>query len=1011
MTPTTNGHPGRRRQSPPAHDRPPRSSARAFVLAASFGALALLAACSRTPVAPEAPPPNERRALVLDDNVERVSAGRYVDLLEDPSGTLTFEQVASGEMDARFRPSKVDIPNIGSSSSAFWVRLRIDNLATRQDLWVIQVAYAQLNFLDLYLPAAGGSGYVVRHTGALLPPSTREFTYPGFVYSVPIPGGTRTMIYLRAASESSITFPITLWDERAFDRAAEEESLLSGAFYGAILIMFAYNLLLFFALRERTYLFLALFMGTSFVAFAGYEGWTAVLLPPIGPITPQFGLMGPIEGMGLTMLVFTDAFLLLKERAPTLHRIAIGLALAACVALAVAAFGSWTLVRLTGTPILLITFSFSLVAGSVSWHKGFEPARLYVLAWSGFAASIAIILLTRFGLFPDLPITERLYRPALLVLMVLWSLALANRVNLFKSQALEASERLRESEARLAQFLEGVPLGVVVYDAAGRMIYRNLRARAISDLPTGGPEPGYRLGRTPVQVAEEEQFRVAGSDEPYPADRLPGTRALAGEQVSADDIEAKRGDRRVPLEVWATPVFDGDGTVLYAIVAFQDITERRRVEGELRRFRLQLEDQVVARTTALSEANDALVLEISRRERLQRELDQRLEWLALYTEISQSIVRSHDLAPALAMAATEAPRFARERPALVFSLDQGAGRLVLLASSIPAGRSGDSASLRLPEDAMWRKDFLEAGHAVLSGSDREDSPLFSWLDGLGYRAMCLTPMWNQSRLVGALAFGMVEPTDLREPGMIANHQAMAGDLARLMEKADLLEKAEAVLAEQARNDLARDLHDSVTQVLFSASLVADILPTIWARDPEEGMRGLKEIRRLNRAALAEMRTLLLELRPASISATPLSELVSQLVEAATSRSELDFQLYVEQAPPVSDAVHLAFFRIAQEAMNNVIKHSEASRMILTLRAEPPWDPGVHDVWQGRMTLILEDNGRGIESTGTRKKGRGLSIMAERAESIGADLAITSAKAMGTRVTLRWNTGGTIDGSE
>ena len=156
---------------------------------------------------------------------------------------------------------------------------------------------------------------------------------------------------------------------------------------------------------------------------------------------------------------------------------------------------------------------------------------------------------------------------------------------------------------------------------------------------------------------------------------------------------------------------------------------------------------------------------------------------------------------------------------------------------------------------------------------------------------------------------------------------MALDLADLAQDAILLEQALALATLEERNRLARDLHDSVTQVLFSASLLAEVLPQVWHRDPEQGYERLERLRHLTRGALAEMRTMLLELRPSAVIHTPLHDLLAQLAEAVTSRSGLRFDLNIEQIPPLPEEVHVNFYRIAQEALNNVVKHAQAEQVI------------------------------------------------------------------------------------
>jgi signal transduction histidine kinase len=196
------------------------------------------------------------------------------------------------------------------------------------------------------------------------------------------------------------------------------------------------------------------------------------------------------------------------------------------------------------------------------------------------------------------------------------------------------------------------------------------------------------------------------------------------------------------------------------------------------------------------------------------------------------------------------------------------------------------------------------------------------------------------------------------------------------------------------------LHDSVTQVLFSASLVAEVLPRIWSRDPAMAMESLEELRRLTRGALAEMRTMLLELRPYSLLKTPLPELLGQLTEATVSRAGLQFLLSVEQIPSLPDEVQISFYRIAQESLNNVVKHAGASQVKVSLQAKPLAPDSAGDTKQD-VKLTIEDDGVGYTPGVGRPEHMGLGIMHERAKVIGANLSIDSQPGIGTQVTLCW----------
>lgn len=199
---------------------------------------------------------------------------------------------------------------------------------------------------------------------------------------------------------------------------------------------------------------------------------------------------------------------------------------------------------------------------------------------------------------------------------------------------------------------------------------------------------------------------------------------------------------------------------------------------------------------------------------------------------------------------------------------------------------------------------------------------------------------------------------------------------------------EAVVAERTR--LARDLHDAVTQTLFSASLTAEVLPELWAVNPVEAEKTTEELRQLTRSALAEMRTLLLELRPSALTEARLEDLLRQLTEAIVGRARLPVQFTVDGQRQLPVEVKITFYRIAQEALNNVVKYARAGQVYINLRLQPE-----------TARLVISDDGGGFDPAKIKPTHLGLKIMRERAETIGARLAIHSEIGHGTIITVTW----------
>ena len=260
----------------------------------------------------------------------------------------------------------------------------------------------------------------------------------------------------------------------------------------------------------------------------------------------------------------------------------------------------------------------------------------------------------------------------------------------------------------------------------------------------------------------------------------------------------------------------------------------------------------------------------------------------------------------------------------------------------------------------------------------------------GLQLVVSVPLLSKSRVLGALNLCTRQKREItdEELSMLVSVGSQVGVA---VENARLYEQAEQSAVAAERNRLARDLHDAVTQTLFSASLIAEVLPRIWNKDPEEGMKRLAELGQLNRGALAEMRTLLLELRPSALLEAETRELFRHLVDAFTGRGRIPVAFTYEgdcQLPPETKVV---LYRIAQETLNNIVKHAAASHVEICI-----------DCRAGQGSLTICDNGRGFDPDLVSSEHMGLAIMKERADSVGGNLTITSGINQGSRIEFTWN---------
>jgi signal transduction histidine kinase len=311
-----------------------------------------------------------------------------------------------------------------------------------------------------------------------------------------------------------------------------------------------------------------------------------------------------------------------------------------------------------------------------------------------------------------------------------------------------------------------------------------------------------------------------------------------------------------------------------------------------------------------------------------------------------------------------------------------------------------SQPIRIRMDNPENLVMLFNGHSPIRIADVwSDEPQAKFLHSLlndgaailleGMKSWMWVPLAVKGRIIGGIGVAH-EERDYFKPHHADLALSVANQAAITMINAELYGHAQAIAVLEERQRLARNLHDAINQSLFSAGLIAEVLPRLWERDQAEARRSLEDLRRLTRGAQAEMRALLAELRPTTLTDSNLGELLTLLGNAHSGRTNIPVEVTVtgEFVPPAD--VQVAFYRVCQEALYNTAKHAKASRVVITLRQS-----------EDMLDLSVQDNGQGFEPTHQFSGHYGISIMRERAESVKAELFITSQLGQGTEVSMHW----------
>jgi signal transduction histidine kinase len=268
------------------------------------------------------------------------------------------------------------------------------------------------------------------------------------------------------------------------------------------------------------------------------------------------------------------------------------------------------------------------------------------------------------------------------------------------------------------------------------------------------------------------------------------------------------------------------------------------------------------------------------------------------------------------------------------------------------------------------------------------SPIHRFLHEVPWDTIYFMPLVSRGQALGALNLYYLPGQEPGEDesvflGAIADQTAVA------VENAHLFATAQDTAALEERQRLARELHDSVSQALYGIILGTDAARTLLDRDTDRVTEPLEYVLSLAKAGLAEMRALIFELRPESLATEGLIVALEKQAALVQARHEIAVHVTLCDEPDAPLEVKEAVYRIAQEALNNTVKHAQAERVELRLEQDA-----------GELLLEVRDDGEGFDAAGTFPGHLGLKSMRERVARLGGTLRIESAPAEGTRIRVQ-----------
>ncbi|WJM90725.1 7TM diverse intracellular signaling domain-containing protein [Pseudomonas brenneri] len=396
-------------------------------------------------------------AVEFNETTRSLPLGRVMQVLEDPSGSVTLADARSAALADRYTRHDKDTLNAGYSRSAFWLKVDLhylpkDPKALRT--WLLELAYPPLDHLELYVPDDTGAYRLAGRTGDALPFASREIRQNNYLFNVDFKAGEQKTLYLRLQSEGSIQAPLTLWSSTAYLEDQPLRLYVLGLIYGVLLGMLVYNLFIYLSVRDTSYLYYILYIASFGMYQLSVNGAAVEYFWPDNPWWANAATPLLIGASALFGSLFARSFLHTALYSRWLDRLLLVLVGTGAVVMLLSLMTSYALALRLATALALIFTVTIFVAGIKAWCCGQRVARYFIIAWSAFLIGGVVNTMMVLGYLPNVFFTMYSSQIGSAIEVALLSLALADRINAMREQQaqilFEASQKLEVLNQQLA---------------------------------------------------------------------------------------------------------------------------------------------------------------------------------------------------------------------------------------------------------------------------------------------------------------------------------------------------------------------------------------------------------------------------------------------------------------------------------------------------------------------------------------------------------------------------------
>ncbi|MFT6922318.1 MAG: signal transduction histidine kinase [Crocinitomicaceae bacterium] len=363
--------------------------------------------------------------------------GCQIFLLEDEKSSMTIEDVINS---GKFIKSKVHVPNMGVTESSFWLKIPIKNGTNEEDL-ILMLEQPFIDLVELYSPMPNGA-YKETTLGEHQNFSNRKYHDPNYLFDIHIAKGESRTFYMKVSGKEQIQLPLSIGPKKLIFEKRKNSDLLSGIYFGMIIVMMLYNLFIYFTTRDNSYLYYVVYIVLIGLTQTSLQGYPFQYLWPNLPWMSEHSLFIFPSLVGVSALVFMRNFLQVKKTLPKLDKLmpVFHIVYAACIILAIG--GNYKLSYNIIEINAMVVSVYMLTVTIVIVRRGYRPGRYFLIAWSTFLLGVIIFVMKDQGVLPYNGFTRYTMHIGSALEVILLSFALADRINILKAEKEESQAKL-----------------------------------------------------------------------------------------------------------------------------------------------------------------------------------------------------------------------------------------------------------------------------------------------------------------------------------------------------------------------------------------------------------------------------------------------------------------------------------------------------------------------------------------------------------------------------------------